>query len=82
MNTCSLCITENHPDAVVCKACGATKVVQAKAGYLRGLAILGLSCFGILVLLPGRYLLGFGALAAAVAVAKTSLSQVVWMRKV
>ena len=43
---------------------------------------LGLSCFGILVLLPGRYLLGFGALAAAVAVAKTSPSQVVWMRKV
>ena len=82
MNTCSLCITENHPDAVVCKACRATKVVQAKAGILRGIAILGLSMFGVLLLFPGRYLLGFGFIAAAVLVARTSPSQVVWMRKV
>ncbi len=82
MNTCSLCITENHPDAVVCKACGATKVLQARAGYLRGIAILGLSIIGLLVLMAGRYLVGFGFIGAAVLVGRSSPRQAVWMRKV
>lgn len=66
MNQCSLCMTENHEQATVCKACGAMKmVVRQRAGYLRGLGIMGFAVFGLFLVMAGMFLVGFGFIAVA-----------------
>ena len=42
MNQCSLCMTENHEQATVCKACGAMKMlVRLGYGFIAFAAFLG-----------------------------------------
>ena len=37
MSQCALCMTEVHPEATVCKGCGAVKqLVTLKMGYANG----------------------------------------------
>ncbi len=83
MNQCPLCMTELHPQAVVCVGCGASKVqVRRKAGFIRGLGILGLSLIAILLLMVGRFLVGFAFLGGAGALAYTLPWETKWVRSI
>jgi hypothetical protein len=76
-------MTELHPEAVVCVGCGASKLrVRKKAGFLRGLGILGFSVLGILLLLPGRFMLGFGLLGVALLLANTLPYETKWVKSI
>jgi hypothetical protein len=81
MNQCSLCMTENHEQATVCKACGAMKMlVRQRAGFFRGLGILGLSVIGMLPLMAGKFLLGFGFIAVAAFLGFTIPQKLMWVK--
>ena len=83
MNQCSLCMTELHPQAVVCVGCGASKLqVRKKAGILRGLGILGLSMIAILLLMGGRFLYGFAFLGGAAALGYTLPWETKWVKSI
>ncbi len=83
MNQCSLCMTEFHPQAVVCVGCGASKMqVRKKAGILRGLGILGLSIIGILLLMGGRFLYGFAFLGGAAVLGSTIPWETKWVKSI
>ncbi len=83
MNQCSLCMTENHPDAVVCKSCGATKaMVQQKAGFIRGIGIMGLGVIGLFLLLGGKFMAGFIFMGGGIALAWTTPRKLMWIRHV
>ena len=83
MNQCSLCMTELHPQAVVCVGCGASKVqVRKKAGILRGLAILGLSLIGLLLVMGGRYLYGFACFGGLVLLGNTIPWETKWVKSI
>jgi hypothetical protein len=81
MNQCSLCMTENHEQATVCKACGAMKMlVRQRAGFLRGLGILGFSVIGMLPLMAGKFLIGFGFIAVAAFLGFTIPQKLMWVK--
>ena len=83
MNPCALCMTELHPQAVVCVGCGASKVqVRKKAGLVRGLGILGLSLIAILLLMAGRFMAGFIFLGGAGALAYTLPWETKWVKSI
>lgn len=83
MNRCSLCMTELHPDAVVCVKCHATKVqVRKKAGFLRGLGIMGFAVLGLFVIMAGRYLAGLGLIGAAVALGMALPWETRWVKSI
>lgn len=83
MNRCSLCMTELHPEAVVCVGCGATKLqVRKKAGFFRGVALLGLCLMGLLLLMGGRFLMGFGFIAAGAALVVMLPFETKWVRSI
>ena len=83
MNQCSLCMTELHPQAVVCVGCGASKLqVRKKAGILRGLGILGLSMISMLFLLAGKFMVGFALLGGAAAIGYTIPWETKWVKSI
>lgn len=83
MNQCSLCMTENHPEAVVCKSCGATKaMVKQKAGFIRGIGILGLAVIGLFLVMAGKYMAGLIFLGGVLALGWTIPSKLMWIRHV
>lgn len=83
MNRCSLCMTELHPEAVVCVGCGASKLqVKKKAGFLRGLGILGFSVLGLLLLMAGHYKVGFGLMGIALLLAYTLPYETKWVKSI
>lgn len=83
MNQCSLCMTENHPEAVVCKSCGATKaMVKQKAGFIRGIGILGLAVIGLFLLMAGKYMAGFLFMGGGYLLAWAIPRKLMWIRHV
>ncbi len=83
MNQCALCMTELHPQAVVCVGCGASKMrFRKKAGFIRGLGITGLSVIGVLLLMGGRFLAGFAFLGVAFALASTLPWETKWVKSI
>ena len=76
-------MTENHPDAVVCKSCGATKaMVKQKAGFIRGIGIMGLGVIGLFLLMGGKFLAGFIFMGGGLALGWTIPSKLMWIRHV
>lgn len=81
MNQCSLCMTENHEQATVYKACGAMKMlVRQGAGFLRGLGIMGCGVLGVFVLMAGKFMIGFGFIGVAAFIGFTIPQKLMWVK--
>lgn len=83
MNRCSLCMTELHPEAVVCIGCHATKVqVRKKAGFFRGLGIMGFGVIGLFLLMAGKYMVGFGLIGAGMLLGYALPWETKWVKSI
>ena len=82
MAQCALCMSEVHPEATVCAACGAVKSVRSVPGILKSIAIVFLLIIWLLFTLAGHYMAGFGVAGVAVFLGVTSKRQVFWSKKV
>jgi hypothetical protein len=81
MNQCSLCMTENHEQATVCKACGAVKMlVRERPGILRGLAIMGFGIVGLFLLMGGKYLVGLGLMGFGLFIGSSTPRKLMWVK--
>lgn len=81
MTKCTLCMTEVDPAAVVCRGCGATKMlVRERMGYIKGAAMLGVLMLGILIMLAGRLLAGAICLGIGVLIARSQPQRLMWVR--